>query len=63
MPVSPYMSKPQAAKYLGVSVLYIEEQIKKGKLRAFKPSYRILRVHVKDLDGLMFNHSTIGAPA
>ena len=61
-PVSPFLNKQQAAGYLGVSVLFIEDLIKKGKLKASKPSYKILRIHVADIDRLMEASATV-APA
>src|SRR5262245_21752076 len=56
--MSPFMTKKQAAHYLGVSVFFIEHLIKTGKLRASRPSYKILRLHQRDLDALMEKSAT-----
>jgi excisionase family DNA binding protein len=60
-PVSPYLDKKQASAYLGVGVEYIEDLIRSGRLKALKPSYKILRIHVRDLDALMNGAATIAS--
>jgi hypothetical protein len=53
IPVSPYLNKAQAAQFLGTSVFWIEKLIKAGKLKVSRPSYKILRIHVKDIEEMM----------
>jgi excisionase family DNA binding protein len=62
-PTTPYLTKAQAADYLGTSIQFIEHLIKTGKLRASKPSYKILRLHVSEIDKMMAASNTVAAPA
>jgi excisionase family DNA binding protein len=61
-PVSPYLTKVQAAEYLQVKREYIEDLIRSGRLRALRVSYRILRIDQRDLDALLQASATIGTP-
>jgi hypothetical protein len=50
---SPWLNKAQVAHRLGVSIFYVEQLFKQGRLKVSRPSYRIARVHVDDVDKLM----------
>jgi excisionase family DNA binding protein len=48
-----YLTKCEAAEYLKVSTRFLERAIHDGRLRAYKPSLKILRLRRSDLDSLM----------
>jgi excisionase family DNA binding protein len=43
------LTKKQAAELLGCTVRYIERQIRAGRLRACKPSGKLVRILLRDL--------------
>lgn len=56
---SSILTKAEAAKLLGCSRRYLEQQIKAGRIRACKPSPKFLRIYRKDLDAFLLKSSTV----
>ena len=48
-----YLSLKEAAEYTGISVSELHRNIKKGKLHAYRPSQRLIRVSLLDLEEFM----------
>lgn len=57
-----YLSQPQAARHLGVSVATIQRRIADGTLPAYR-SGRMVRVKLSDLERMMKRIPTMGAVA
>jgi hypothetical protein len=62
-PVSPFLNKAQAAQFLGTSVFWIESLIKAGKLKVSRPSYKVLRINIKDIEKMMEATASVGEPS
>jgi excisionase family DNA binding protein len=54
------LTKQQAANYIGCSQRYLERVIVSGRLRALKPTSKLLRIRLKDLEAFMDSGATIG---
>jgi excisionase family DNA binding protein len=54
------LTKQQAARYIGCSRRYLERAIISGRLRALKPTGKLLRIRFKDLEAFMDSGATIG---
>ena len=50
---SAILTKPQAAEYLQATPRYIERMVAEGRLRAFKPTGKLWRVRLSDLDAFL----------
>ena len=50
---SRYFDKRAAAEYLNCTPRYLELAVKSGRLKAFKPTYGIVRFKLADLDAFM----------
>jgi len=57
---SAILTKQQAAAYLQTTPRYIERMVRLGRLRALKPSGKLWRVRVKDLNAFLESGATIG---
>jgi len=54
------LTKQEAAALLRVTTRYLERQIRAGRLRACKPTGKLVRILLKDLDAFLESGSTIG---
>ena len=54
------LTKPEAAAFLRCTVRYIERQIRAGRLRACKPSGKLVRIYRRDLERFLESGATIG---
>jgi excisionase family DNA binding protein len=54
------LTKQQAASYVGCSPRYLERAIVTGRLRALKPSSKLVRIRLRDLDAFLESGATIG---
>jgi excisionase family DNA binding protein len=57
------LTKQQAASYVGCSRRYLERAIITGRLRALKPTSKLVRIRLKDLDAFLESGATIGGDA
>jgi len=55
------LTKRQAADYVHCTPRYLERQIRAGRLRALKPSGKLVRIRLRDLDTFLESGATIGA--
>jgi excisionase family DNA binding protein len=55
------LTKQQAAELLGCTVRYIERQIRAGRLRACKPTGKLVRIFRRDLDNFLMSGASIAA--
>ena len=58
---SPILTKQQAAELLGCTTRYIERQIRAGRLRACKPTGKLVRIFRKDIDAFLESCASIEA--
>jgi len=56
---SAVLTKAQAAEYLQATPRYIERQVKAGRLRACKPSGKLVRILRRDLDAFLQSGATM----
>ena len=54
------LTKRGAAAYIGCSPRYLERQIRAGRLKALKPTGKLVRIRLRDLDAFLESGSTIG---
>ena len=54
------LTKREAAGYARCTPRYLENQIRAGRLRALKPTGKLLRIRLKDLEAFLESGSTIG---
>jgi excisionase family DNA binding protein len=54
------LTKRQAADYICCTPRYLETQIRLGRLKALKPSGKLLRIRRSDLERFLESGSTIG---
>jgi excisionase family DNA binding protein len=59
----PLRTKQQAADYIQCTPRYIERMVRGGRLRALKPSGKLIRFRQCDLDSFMASGATIGGDA
>ena len=55
----PLLTLKQAAHYAVCTPRYLQKQIRFGRLKALKPTGKLLRVRLKDLDAFFESGSTI----
>jgi excisionase family DNA binding protein len=53
-----YLTKQEAAKLLGCTTRYLERAVTSGRLKALKPSRKLWRVRLSDLDTFMSSGAT-----
>jgi excisionase family DNA binding protein len=49
-----------AAEYIGCSSRYLERQIRAGRLKALKPTGKLVRIRRSDLEAFLESGATIG---
>lgn len=54
------LTKQQAAEYVRCTPRYLERQIRAGRLKALKPSTKLVRIRLRDLDAFLESGATIG---
>ena len=59
-PAGAILTKKQAADYLQVTPRYLERMVRCGRLRALKPSGKLVRFRQADLDAFLESGATIG---
>ena len=57
---SAILTKKEAAELLRCTPRYLERQIQSGRLRALKPTGKLLRIFRRDLDAFLLSGATIG---
>jgi excisionase family DNA binding protein len=55
------LNKKQTAALLGVTTKYLDRQVRAGKLRASKPSFKLVRFQRKDILAWLDKHASIEA--
>jgi excisionase family DNA binding protein len=50
---SEILTKKEAAELLHCTVDYIEEQVRAGRLRAMRPTHKIVRFYRRDIDAFL----------
>ena len=66
VPISPtgsgrdILTKMAAAEYIGCSSRYLERQIRAGRLKALKPTGKLVRIRRSDLEAFLESGATIG---
>jgi hypothetical protein len=57
------MDKAAACAFLGIKDIgWLEKIIRAGKIKVYKPSYRVLRIHRDDLLNFMEKHASVATP-
>ena len=54
------LTKKEAANYVRSTTRYIERMIRAGRLRALKPTGKLVRIRLKDLEAFLESGATIG---
>ena|SRR6266481_633521 len=54
------LTKREAASYIRCTSRYLERQISAGRLKALKPTSKLVRIRRSDLDAFLENGATIG---
>jgi excisionase family DNA binding protein len=57
---SAILTKKEAAEFVRCTVRYLERQIRAGRLRALKPTGKLVRIRLKDLEAFLESGATIG---
>jgi excisionase family DNA binding protein len=57
---STILTKQEAATFVRCTTRYLERQIRAGRLRALKPTGKLVRIRLRDLDKFLESGSTIG---
>jgi excisionase family DNA binding protein len=57
---SAILTKKEAAEHVGCSCRYLERAIVAGRLRALKPTGKLVRIRRSDLDAFLESGATIG---
>jgi excisionase family DNA binding protein len=57
---STILTKQEAASYIRCTTRYLERQIRAGRLRAFKPTGKLVRIRRSDLEKFLESGATIG---
>jgi excisionase family DNA binding protein len=57
------LTKREAADFMGCTPRYLERQVAAGRLKALKPTGKLWRVRVKDLEAFLESGATIGGGA
>jgi excisionase family DNA binding protein len=58
---SAILTKQQAADYLQVTPRYLERAVQSGRLRVFKPTSKLWRVRLSDLESFLESGASIAA--
>ncbi len=58
--ISAILTKRQAADYVCCTPRYLENQIRAGRLKALKPTGKLLRIRRSDLEKFLESGATIG---
>ena len=58
---SAILTKAQAAEYIQVTPRYLERQVRAGRLRAMKPTGKLVRFFRRDLDAFLLSGASIAA--
>jgi excisionase family DNA binding protein len=54
------LTKQEAAAFIRCTTRYLERQVKAGRLRALKPTGKLWRVRLSDLEKFLESGATIG---
>lgn len=54
------LTKREAADYVRCTPRYLERQIRAGRLKTLKPTGKLVRIRLKDLDTFLESGATIG---
>jgi excisionase family DNA binding protein len=54
------LTKAEAADFLGCTTRYLERQVRAGRLKACKPTAKLWRVRLRDLEAFLESGSSIG---
>jgi excisionase family DNA binding protein len=57
---SAILTKKEAAELLRCTTRYLERQIRAGRLRAMKPSGKLVRIFRRDIDAFLESGASIG---
>jgi excisionase family DNA binding protein len=60
---TPLRTKEQAASYIQCTPRYLERMVHTGRLRALKPTGKLIRFRQSDLDEFLESGATIGGDA
>jgi len=55
------LTKQQAADYIQATPRYVERQVKAGRLRAFKPTGKLVRIRRSEIDAFLASGATNGS--
>jgi excisionase family DNA binding protein len=55
------LNKKETAALLGVTTKYLDRQVRAGKLRASRPSFKLVRFQRKDILAWLDRHATIAS--
>ena len=58
---SAILTKAQAAEYIQITPRYLERQVRAGRLRAMKPTGKLVRFFRRDLDAFLESGASIAA--
>jgi excisionase family DNA binding protein len=58
--ISDILTKKEAAELLRCTARYLERQIRAGRLKALKPSRKLVRIRRSDLESFLESGATIG---
>ena len=54
------LTKREATDYIRCTIRYLERQIRAGRLKALKPTGKLVRIRRADLDAFLESGATIG---
>jgi excisionase family DNA binding protein len=57
---SAILTKKETAEFLRCTVRYLERQIRAGRLRAMKPTAKLVRFYRRDIDAFLQSGASIG---
>jgi len=57
------LTKPEAAAFVRCTTRYLERQVRAGRLKALKPTSKMVRFRRADLEAFLESGSTIGGDA
>ena len=60
---STILTKQEAASFVRCTTRYLERQIRAGRLRALKPTGKLVRIRRSDLEAFLESGETIGGDA
>ena len=56
----PVLTKQEAANFIGCTTRYLERQVRAGRLKALRPTGKLWRVRLGDLEKFLESGSSIG---